>query len=106
MASRLIQHYKVYTNRYDESNLYTAEYDPNVGAHADEEVELVNFPEMDGSLIVNESEHCGYDDGREDDEWCVVKKRCEEEECEHNRNRHHYVGHCGLATRVVVHCRP
>ena len=60
---------------------------------------------MNGSLIVDESEHCDHDDGGEDDEGRVVEKRREEEQCKHNRNGHHYVGHGSLATRIEVHGR-
>lgn len=60
--------------RQDKAKFDVGEDDAHVSADADEEVEFVDVPQMDGCLVVDEAEHGRDDDGRQHHDWRVMEQ--------------------------------
>nr|GMD17164.1 UPF0690 protein C1orf52 homolog [Ipomoea batatas] len=75
------------------------------GTDADKEVELINVPEVNGGVVVNEAKHGGDNDRRQNHSWSVVEQWRQHQQRHHHRKRHHDVRHRRLASRIEIHRR-
>lgn len=96
---------KTTSYRDDQANFNTGEDDAGISADADNEIELIDLPEVNGGLVVDEAKHGRNDDGRKHHERSVVEQGSQEQERQHDRDRHDHVRYRRLAPGVVVHRR-
>lgn len=81
------------------------EDDTKEGRHANKEVNLIQLPDVVSGGNINEANDCSNDDSSKHNVGGVGEQWHEEEERHHHRQSHHYVGHCSLASGIVVHGR-